>query len=266
MIDAAQLIQYRASEGARKVGAVANADTVHPLAAVDSVYGLALRAIAEKKGLTELASELATSEPDDYGAIREDGRLLVPIDHPVDEAYCLVSGHKEPRDWTYIGDGSVLCASGATATLQGAAQDAQAVARLAFAFVVDGAGRPWQVGHTIANDFRALTRPDGSALQPVGLGPQLQLGESSPDLRGTRRLYRAGACVAEVPFDDLAPPDLATLVSKVSDYFGHRSVRRPGAVHVLLLGGNEAVAVSGDRKSTRLNSSHSSVSRMPSSA
>ena len=42
----------------------------------------------------------------------------------------------------------------------------------------------------------------------------------------------------------------------------------PAEAHATLVGGRDAslLVISGDRKSTRLNSSHSSVSRMPSSA
>ncbi len=85
-----RLVQFRTGDGARRVGAVAD-DGVTALDGVDSVYRLALEAIAGDRPLAELAADMAAGPAHDYDAIVADGRLLPPLDHP-DPAHLAVSG------------------------------------------------------------------------------------------------------------------------------------------------------------------------------
>ena len=87
-----RLVQYTTSNGDRRVGLVRDdTDQLEVLDNTESVYSLALDAIAGGGGLGELAAERASGEIQDYGAVVEAGRLLPPLDHP-DPAHCLVTG------------------------------------------------------------------------------------------------------------------------------------------------------------------------------
>ena len=87
-----RLIQYLSEEGQRHIGVVESESRITRIAASDSVYALAHRALTENTSLRALAEEFASDIHDDYDAIVRDGRLLVPLDHPVDTAHCVVSG------------------------------------------------------------------------------------------------------------------------------------------------------------------------------
>lgn len=61
----------------------------------ESIYTLAASAIASEVTLAAFVAERVTSDSLEYDAVyagRSDWRLLVPIDHPVESARCLVSG------------------------------------------------------------------------------------------------------------------------------------------------------------------------------
>jgi len=60
-----------------------------------SIYDLAMTAVASSVPLTSLVRDRVSAERLDYDQIysgQSDWRLLVPIDHPIDPARCLVSG------------------------------------------------------------------------------------------------------------------------------------------------------------------------------
>ena len=61
----------------------------------ESIYAMAASAIASGVTLAAFVAERVTSDSLEYDAVyagRSDWRLLVPIDHPVESARCLVSG------------------------------------------------------------------------------------------------------------------------------------------------------------------------------
>jgi hypothetical protein len=88
-----RLVQFTTAEGARRVGRVdAAADTLNVLAATDSVYRLALDAIAAGRSLADLIGDRSSGERGAYAETAADERLLPPIDHPTDPAHCLVTG------------------------------------------------------------------------------------------------------------------------------------------------------------------------------
>jgi len=85
-----RLLQY--TEGARtRVGRADDHGGVTPLAAVDSVWQLARRAIAERKTLGQVVALGSFEAPIAYAELLGAGRLLPPLTHP-DPAHCLVSG------------------------------------------------------------------------------------------------------------------------------------------------------------------------------
>ncbi|MEP6492045.1 MAG: AraD1 family protein [bacterium] len=78
----------------RRVGLVTE-PTISFLSTYDSVYALALAAIASSRSITALINEGITDVVVDYDAIydgRSEWRLLPPIDHPAEPARLLVSG------------------------------------------------------------------------------------------------------------------------------------------------------------------------------
>lgn len=87
-----RLVQFQSGDGTRRVGIVEAGSELRLVRATDSIYGLAHRAAAEQGSIAELASEFAADETEDYSAALAEGRVLVPLDHPVDEARCLVTG------------------------------------------------------------------------------------------------------------------------------------------------------------------------------
>lgn len=86
-----RLIQFLTEDGGRAVGAVEDADTIHPLNGADSIYQLAQQALEAGTTLESRAREQLSDTRLDYLRIIEEGRLLAPIDHP-DSAHLLVAG------------------------------------------------------------------------------------------------------------------------------------------------------------------------------
>ncbi len=89
-----RLVQFVTKKGERRVG-IASDDTkgaLNMLNGTDSVYQLALDAIARKVSLADLAAYRASGEMIDYDTLATVGRLLAPLDHPHDAAHCLISG------------------------------------------------------------------------------------------------------------------------------------------------------------------------------
>jgi len=85
-----RLVQFETAQGQRQVGVVEGA-SVLAVKGVTSTYGLAGRAIAEKRSLQEQVLALGMGPSHDYEAMLEEQRVLPPLDH-VDAAHLLVSG------------------------------------------------------------------------------------------------------------------------------------------------------------------------------
>lgn len=106
-----RLVQFLTSEGERRV-AVAEEDglRLRIVARVQSVYDLAREAIDAGSGLAALVESRLTEEFIDYGIVRDEGRVLPPVDHP-DPARWLITG----TGLTHLGSASARDAMHAAA-------------------------------------------------------------------------------------------------------------------------------------------------------
>ena len=106
-----RLVQFLTSEGERRV-AVAEEDglRLRIVGRVQSVYDLALEAIDVGSGLSALVESRLTEEFIDYGIVRDEGRVLPPVDHP-DPARWLITG----TGLTHLGSASARDAMHAAA-------------------------------------------------------------------------------------------------------------------------------------------------------
>jgi hypothetical protein len=86
-----RLLQFRDSEGTRRVGVVQNSETIEPLVGEQTVYDLALEALGEELSLTELVSKKPVERTLAYEGLVAERRILPPLDHP-DPAHTLVTG------------------------------------------------------------------------------------------------------------------------------------------------------------------------------
>lgn len=84
------IFQFRNVDGGRAVGVVKNGEA-RRVNAAESVYHLAMAAIAEGESLTALVTRRGLGETLDHAAILAEGRMLSPIDHP-DPAHLYVTG------------------------------------------------------------------------------------------------------------------------------------------------------------------------------
>lgn len=78
-------------EGRLRVAVVESPEQVRLVNADEGVYGLAKRAIAEKRSLSELVESELSDTRLDYAELIEQQRLRAPLTHP-DPAHCLISG------------------------------------------------------------------------------------------------------------------------------------------------------------------------------
>ncbi|MFO7306023.1 MAG: GguC family protein [Gammaproteobacteria bacterium] len=85
-----RLIQYVDDRGALRVGRI-EGDRVLQVAGFDSMYELALQAIARGTTLEALVEASATASEESYEELRRSLRVRPPLTHP-DAAHCLVSG------------------------------------------------------------------------------------------------------------------------------------------------------------------------------
>ncbi len=84
------IFQFRDVGGARAVGVVENG-AARRVNGAESVYHLAMAAIAEGETLTAIVADHGLGESLDHAAILAEGRMLAPIDHP-DPAHLYVTG------------------------------------------------------------------------------------------------------------------------------------------------------------------------------
>jgi len=85
-----RIIQFR-QDGQSRVGLVKGAETVQIISVQGGTYGLAQRAIQERRSLRETIESLKGSEEVSYQELIDAGALLPPITHP-DPAHLYVSG------------------------------------------------------------------------------------------------------------------------------------------------------------------------------
>ena len=86
-----RLVQYLADEGLCAVAADVG-DGHRRVADAGSTYALAWDAITAGRGLSELVAERIGPERVDLDDLERAGRLLPPLDHPIDPAHMLVTG------------------------------------------------------------------------------------------------------------------------------------------------------------------------------
>ena len=86
-----RLVQYLDDEGLCAVAADVG-DGHRRVADAGSTYALAWDAIVAGRGLRELVAERSDPERVDLDDLERDGRLLPPLDHPIDPAHMLVTG------------------------------------------------------------------------------------------------------------------------------------------------------------------------------
>nr|WP_284343302.1 AraD1 family protein [Devosia nitrariae] len=84
------MFQFRDVDGGRAVGVV-ESGRAQRVNGAESVYHLAMAAIAEGESLTTLVTRRGLGENLDHAAILAEGRMLSPIDHP-DPAHLYVTG------------------------------------------------------------------------------------------------------------------------------------------------------------------------------
>lgn len=285
-----RLIQYTDENGQRRVGKVGDADTVIALKGTDSVYALALRAAAENTSIAALVSEFAGGAETSLLAVIDAGRILTPIDHPVDDAHCIVSGtglthlgigsardellarFEQPADtqanpgfellkqgylqgkstqtgigpqpeWFYRGDGGTLVATGQPLELPDYAADGGDEAELAALYVVDRDGSPCRVGFALANEFtdHRMEKRDSlhlghSKLRQCALGPELLLGKLPPQVLGEARIRRGDEVIWAENIATGTDHITHALRNLEHHHFKYSQFRRPGDVHVHLLG------------------------------
>lgn len=78
-------------EGRLRVAVVESPEQVRLVEGEDGTYGLARRAIDEKRSLAEIIDAALTEERLDYAQLIRERRLRAPLTHP-DPAHCLVTG------------------------------------------------------------------------------------------------------------------------------------------------------------------------------
>lgn len=87
-----RIVQYRDEQGSRRVGVVGeDGQSVRPVRGAGRLYDLALKAADSGKALEEVIGAAGLEAEIDYAPIADQGRLLVPLDHP-DPAHLLLTG------------------------------------------------------------------------------------------------------------------------------------------------------------------------------
>ncbi|MCB1380838.1 MAG: hypothetical protein KDK89_21085 [Alphaproteobacteria bacterium] len=84
------LVQIRDGKGKRRVGLVKD-NSVLLLSRVANTLDLARLALKDGRKLQAMAQALVGSKVEDYAGALQEGRVLLPVDHP-DPAHCIVTG------------------------------------------------------------------------------------------------------------------------------------------------------------------------------
>ena len=87
-----RLVQFLARDGRRSVAVVGEDGHGRVIQEVATSYELASRAIAQKLPLQALTDRLGLGEAVDIRAALAEGRVLAPLDHPLDPAHLVVTG------------------------------------------------------------------------------------------------------------------------------------------------------------------------------
>ncbi len=146
-------------------------------------------------------------------------------------------------EWFYKGDGDIVVAPEQAIPSPDFAEDAGEEAELMGLYVIAADGRPWRVGHALANEFsdHVMERRNylylaHSKLRYCSFGPELLLGEPPADIRGVSRIVRDGEVLWEKPFATGEANMCHSLANLEGHHFKYRQFRRPGDVHCHFLG------------------------------
>jgi len=87
-----RVVQFTGRDGARRVGVVSeDGNTLQAVRGAQRLYDLAREAIGSGTSLEDVITQRLTDDFDDYAAVLEEKRVLVPFDHP-DPYHHLVTG------------------------------------------------------------------------------------------------------------------------------------------------------------------------------
>ncbi|PZU09259.1 AraD1 family protein [Sphingomonas sp.] len=146
-------------------------------------------------------------------------------------------------EWFYKGDGSQLVDPAAPLTMPPCAKDGGEEPELAGVYLIGDDGTPYRIGFALANEFSDhVTERHNylwlahSKLRQASIGPELLVGETPADVRGTSRIVRDGAVIWEKPFlsgEDNMSHSIANLEHH---HFKYDLFRKAGDVHVHFFG------------------------------
>ncbi|MFN3425636.1 MAG: AraD1 family protein [Novosphingobium meiothermophilum] len=146
-------------------------------------------------------------------------------------------------EWFYKGDGSQLVGPGEPLEMPPFAQDGGEEPELAGIYLIGPDGTPFRLGFALANEFSDhVTERHNylwlahSKLRRAALGPELLIGETPADLRGTSRILRDGKVVWEKPFLTGEDNMSHTIANLEHHHFKYDLFRRPGDIHVHFFG------------------------------
>lgn len=152
-------------------------------------------------------------------------------------------GVGQQPEWFYKGDGSQLVAPGKALEMPTFAQDGGEEPELAGIYLIGPDGTPFRLGFALANEFSDhVTERHNylwlahSKLRRAALGPELLIGETPDDIRGTSRILRDGAVLWEKPFLTGEANMSHSLANLEHHHFKYDLFRRPGDVHVHFYG------------------------------
>jgi len=146
-------------------------------------------------------------------------------------------------EWFYKGDGSQLVGPGEALAMPAFAKDGGEEPELAGIYLIGPDGTPYRIGLCLANEFSDhITERHNylwlahSKLRQAALGPELLVGETPADIRGTSRIQRNGATIWEKPFLSGEDNMSHTLANLEHHHFKYELCRRPGDIHVHFFG------------------------------
>lgn len=146
-------------------------------------------------------------------------------------------------EWFYKGDGSQLVGPGQPLAMPAFAKDGGEEPELAGIYLIGPDGSPYRLGLCLANEFSDhITERHNylwlahSKLRQAALGPELLVGETPADIRGTSRILRGGTAIWDKPFLSGEENMSHSLANLEHHHFKYGLFRRPGDIHVHFFG------------------------------
>lgn len=146
-------------------------------------------------------------------------------------------------EWFYKGDGSILVHPGAALHAPAFAGDGGEEAEIAGVYMIDDAGAPVRLGHTLGNEFSDHVTESvnylwlaHSKLRQAAIGPELRLGHLPEDVRGVSRIRRQDRTIWEKTFRSGQRNMSHAIGNLEHHHFKYEQFRRPGDIHVHFFG------------------------------